>query len=901
MESPVTPRPSLRLALVAVMAIAACGMRPAAAQEPVQRTPELEARIRAVKEVERMQLMEGTARVREARHEAAGRRALAKRARHGRKSRGRANAGGAGIRKVTDPEMLPPTDLNATPRRATPATAANIATVPANVRCNNPALQGDAGNAGQSEQQICSLGSDVIVAWNDGQGFNVGGDTQGYAFSADGGATFTDGGDILHPSGFPAWRWTSDPVVAVNEKTGRFYYCGLANSDASHNAIGVAIGHFTGTSFAWDTSFVVRNVSNATQFLDKEWLAVDSLDNSAVVTNTTFDVSGDHIDYYRSTTGGRTWSAATQLSDPTENGRVQGSRPAFGPAGEVYVVWQSLGPNDPDFYFVRKSTNGTTFNARVQAVQYLANFGTGAPGFNRNRGITFPSIAVDRTPGPNRGRVYLAWNESLDWFQFITTGSPIAEPTETSANNFALNATPFTPGNTVHGVLNTSGDRDYFKFNLTAGQSMVAWVDSTRDSTAYTLRVFAPSPDSTQFLCFTGQTSPATNSNGATQSGFMFTAPVTATYFLRVASAGGAGTIYPGGYRVLTNFVVNTGERSRDQRDVFVTHSDDGSTWSTPTRVNDDNPGFDEFLGEIAVSPDGCPYASWFDFRDDTFGSRNFQYMSRSNDGGGTWTPNVNFATVQSNFTTCPSNIAPNQGDYSAIAADGRFIHTAWADGRGSSVDVFSATLDASHQLTACPPNQNVIHNSSVPLEWTLANDNALFGNVLSWSLTSQRNWPMPPGSIFPLAAGASGPLDLSVAIPDTAANGVNTLTLTVVGQRNLMPVTCQVQLTVNNALAGVGDQGALEFALAAPAPNPAHGATTLQFSLPRPGAVTLAVYGLRGERVATLVSGALDAGRHVVAWDGRDARGHLTASGTYFVRLEGLGRSAVRRIVWMN
>jgi len=93
------------------------------------------------------------------------------------------------------------------------------------------------------------------------------------------------------------------------------------------------------------------------------------------------------------------------VSDPTENGEVQGSRPVFGPNGECYVVWQSLGPSDPDFYYSKKTTNGTTFGSRVQVVQYLANFGTGAPGFNRNRGITFPSIAVDRTTGPNRGRV----------------------------------------------------------------------------------------------------------------------------------------------------------------------------------------------------------------------------------------------------------------------------------------------------------------------------------------------------------------------------------------------------------------------------------------------------------------------------------------------------------------
>jgi flagellar hook assembly protein FlgD len=37
---------------------------------------------------------------------------------------------------------------------------------------------------------------------------------------------------------------------------------------------------------------------------------------------------------------------------------------------------------------------------------------------------------------------------------------------------------------------------------------------------------------------------------------------------------------------------------------------------------------------------------------------------------------------------------------------------------------------------------------------------------------------------------------------------------------------------------------------------------------------------------VATLVARAESAGRHVVTWDGRDARGQRVASGVYLVRL---------------
>ena len=96
-----------------------------------------------------------------------------------------------------------------------------------------------------------------------------------------------------------------------------------------------------------------------------------------------------------------------------DQGLVQGARVVVGPNGEVYVVYEVLGQVDADFMKLRKSTNGgVSFGPEVVVATEYSNFGTGAPGFNRNRGITFPSIAVDRSTGPYRGRVYVAFQ---DW------------------------------------------------------------------------------------------------------------------------------------------------------------------------------------------------------------------------------------------------------------------------------------------------------------------------------------------------------------------------------------------------------------------------------------------------------------------------------------------------------
>jgi hypothetical protein len=79
-------------------------------------------------------------------------------------------------------------------------------------------------------------------------------------------------------------------------------------------------------------------------------------------------------------------------------------------------------------------------------------------------------------------------------------------------------------------------------------------------------------------------------------------------------------------------------------------------------------------------------------------------------------------------------------------------------------------------------------------------------------------------------------------------------------------------------------------YALAQNYPNPFNPSTRISFSLPVAGAVTLKVYNLLGQVVATLVNGTLTQGSHDVVWNGRDGAGHAVASGVYFYRFEAFG-----------
>jgi hypothetical protein len=86
---------------------------------------------------------------------------------------------------------------------------------------------------------------------------------------------------------------------------------------------------------------------------------------------------------------------------------------------------------------------------------------------------------------------------------------------------------------------------------------------------------------------------------------------------------------------------------------------------------------------------------------------------------------------------------------------------------------------------------------------------------------------------------------------------------------------------------------------LSAPYPNPARGPVTLTLALAGPGAVAVTVYDVSGRAQRQLWSGALPAGPHRLAWDGRDDQGRRVASGIYFVGARSpLGETSARLVL---
>src|SRR6185436_16766486 len=135
-------------------------------------------------------------------------------------------------------------------------------------------------------------------------------------------------------------------------------------------------------------------------------------------------------------------------------GLVQGSRPAVGPGGILHLVWKTVDTTAAagglDAMRIRSSGDGgRTFGAAFDVAGLYTNFCSGPPGFDRGFGLGFPSIAVDRSSGPHRGRIHVAWEESLDFYDDPLPLSPMGN--ETEPNNRTLDATPFSVGEVVRG------------------------------------------------------------------------------------------------------------------------------------------------------------------------------------------------------------------------------------------------------------------------------------------------------------------------------------------------------------------------------------------------------------------------------------------------------------------
>ena len=371
-----------------------------------------------------------------------------------------------------------PLELPAPPYLAPAPDAAELGGPPpvvgGNRQVSDPQLAFPDGLLGRSETTIAGVagGYWLVAGWNDAEGFcgpprnlacpapPVPGMT-GYAVSRNGGLTWEDGG--APP---PGTRIAFGPGTAGVSATGRFVTAADPSLDAAgpgletiwyanvgffddfgDTFVGVTLhpGRFGfGGSFAWGEPLLLQSPNFPRDTLDKEHVEADGSSLYVSVTNFV-EVGGipsrglGQIDFFHSRDGGATWGRSIVQPDETISATLnrgivnQGSEPAVGPDGEVYVVWQRafLSPFfgqraagvHPQIRFARSLDGGATWqpaaagppssgvNPAGVLVTPLCSGDLFPPaGYNRTRNNTFPRIAVD-PHGEHRGRIFVVFND----------------------------------------------------------------------------------------------------------------------------------------------------------------------------------------------------------------------------------------------------------------------------------------------------------------------------------------------------------------------------------------------------------------------------------------------------------------------------------------------------------
>jgi hypothetical protein len=91
------------------------------------------------------------------------------------------------------------------------------------------------------------------------------------------------------------------------------------------------------------------------------------------------------------------------------------------------------------------------------------------------------------------------------------------------------------------------------------------------------------------------------------------------------------------------------------------------------------------------------------------------------------------------------------------------------------------------------------------------------------------------------------------------------------------------------------------KFALYDNFPNPFNPTTQIAVDLPEAASTKITVWNIMGQKVATLHSGDLSAGHHVVNFDGRDQNGKQLTSGMYFYRVTAGKYNAIKKMTLLK
>jgi len=771
-----------------------------------------------------------------------------------------------------------------------------------NILVNDPTgqLPFEDGNT-QMEPSVAASGDTVVCGFTDSEGFYGAGTLSGYAISFDGAASWFDAGSLQGFAALPNDLPFGDPTVVTDGRGTWFYLSTWAvgnhpsGPEAGDFGLVLHRGHFIGTNLIWSSPILIAG-GGAGNIIDHPHMAVDVVNDRLYVTYTNLGTgfSWGQVEVRTYVNAGTTLVHHVVVQPQVGSLNNAGSRLAVGPNGEVYCAWESglyggAGQGPASQRVSRSLDLGASFAAPVTAATVIESWFSGPPGANREeQSVEYPSIAVDCSNGPNRGRVYMVWQDAV----LMNFGGATTNVAETAANNETPQQAQGLPVATQYklsGTFNVINDRnDYYSFTANAGEHVRVYVQPPTG--------MFPSP--WQIAARLRCANPVSGADTLLAAGLrmlgnpahvLVSIPTTGTYYLQLERYAGQGS-YDAYVRRSSNVVPSA---AIDHRDVVMVSSADGvSGWTVKRRVNDDTGSTDQAFPEVVVDGCGAAHVTWYDRRfDPRCRVQADVMMSASFDGGTTFAPNVRLTTESSSWQV-PVDAVPNFGDYIRPYALGTRLYVPWADGRLGSPDVFVAPLQTALEVTV-PDSIRAVKFQPLGLSIPIGNPTAYSARVEVQITSSCQEFPDTTCVIDPVPSGKDTVCTYSPIVGDWIHEVVPcTLVVTVTSNRSgcvvrepVVIINDAVPVTVQDFTAWF-EASAVRLAWHAPG--------TARFEVERSTSGAEGPYELRGDAIRTARGGYefvdedVTAGEHyayrLVAYD---VDGTTATSGPFMVEAQ--------------
>lgn len=327
----------------------------------------------------------------------------------------------------------------------------------------------------ESETQVARSGQLVVSGYNSSRQVGLLGaaswnSLSGYAYSTNGGSSFTDAGFVPSTG---TYILEGDPALAFDSAGNLYYASLLENPSAGGTYIGVNKSTSTSPTVTFGTPVVISGQfsteAGSGAFEDKEFIAIDTTggtyNNRIYVAWSEFPASGNPQVMLAASSSNSPLAFSTSIElAPSAASFQHGAFPAVAPDGSVYVAWSTLSSTgsaaSATINLVKSTNGGASFGnpdpSDPSPTKVVASFtstvgdlGTGGQSL---RTRSFPYLAIDKTPAgsPTHGNMYVVFQG-----QPGTAASPRSEVFFTSSTDGGK--TWLAPRNITSGLAATLG------------------------------------------------------------------------------------------------------------------------------------------------------------------------------------------------------------------------------------------------------------------------------------------------------------------------------------------------------------------------------------------------------------------------------------------------------------